>query len=97
MQITSKAQVVFGFQASEEQIEQLQNLEEELPNMYSYSENNDGKYIIGFMVAEQRTDYSYSDSSQITLLSPEKTKEIFDLLQIHFQEESSYFLIASCY
>lgn len=98
MHITSKSQIVFGILASEENVEFVMENKDKLNGIFVYNDMDEGKSkIIGLMVAEQKTEYSFSDAQKFKLLTPEKEKEVFELIETHFKLEASYFLIASCY
>ena len=97
MQINSKAQIVFGIAVSAQQIEEFQDKDSGNHNIYAYNDlDENGNKILGLLVTEQTTYYSFSDSKKIIFLSPEKEKEVSELLHQHFQQQASYFLIASC-
>ena len=82
---------------SAQQIEEFEDQQSENNHIYVYNDlDENGNKILGLLVTEQQTYYSFSDSKKITFLSPEKEKEISELLNQHFQQQASYFLVASC-
>lgn len=98
MNITSKAQIVFGFEASDEQVSQFFDNQEKFPNLSVYNDQDDsGQQIIGAIVAHKNTYYGFSEATPFQLLSSEKAQEISQIIENNFNQKPEYFLVASCY